>query len=405
MLAHGRKRDFIRKLFRRDSSRGSSALAEPESEVAAVQLEGLDAVTTAPVATVPAPIVTEPGTSSPPAPSPPLPLVQPATTHPSQALAATNTEDISSPAEADEFQVAMESRAILEELDALHASRSFDTLFQKLSERDDTTELALAWRFARAHHDLADSLPESEKARKEQLIRAGLEVAEDALARAEECEEVRFNYFAPSLGFGSHHREVAVGTELNDLIYLDPCTPVRYINGLCSTNHAGFHNLVSSPLPLNPHCVQECALCYKWVGILLGALGSYLPPKEKVANAFRIKQSLEAAAAARPNDSSVMLALGEWCFKVAGIGWVEANAAKMLFGQAPQSTYDEALDYYDRSWAAKPSKKAAYKASLTCTKLARQDDAQSWLERAAKLPGKGAADAEIDRLVAQARRR
>jgi len=338
MLAHGRKRDFIRKLFRRDSSRGSSALAEPESEVAAVQLEGLDAVTTAPVATVPAPIVTEPGTSSPPAPSPPLPLVQPATTHPSQALAATNTEDISSPAEADEFQVAMESRAILEELDALHASRSFDTLFQKLSERDDTTELALAWRFARAHHDLADSLPESEKARKEQLIRAGLEVAEDALARAEECEE-------------------------------------------------------------------ECALCYKWVGILLGALGSYLPPKEKVANAFRIKQSLEAAAAARPNDSSVMLALGEWCFKVAGIGWVEANAAKMLFGQAPQSTYDEALDYYDRSWAAKPSKKAAYKASLTCTKLARQDDAQSWLERAAKLPGKGAADAEIDRLVAQARRR
>ena len=115
---------------------------------------------------------------------------------------------------------------------------------------------------------------------------------------------------------------------------------------------------------------------------MLGALGSYLPTKEKVANSFRIRDALQTAAEMRPADGSVQLALGEWCFKVrsaaagqerergsfshlhidaqipspkvgthsdptrtpqvAGIGWVEANAAKLLFGQAPESTYAEA---------------------------------------------------------------
>lgn len=151
----------------------------------------------------------------------------------------------------------------------------------------------------------------------------------------------------------------------------------------------------------SPHTgSQECALCHKWVGILLGALGTYLPPKEKVANAFRIRDSLQAAAAARPEDGSVMLALGEWCFKVAGIGWVEANAAKLLFGQAPSSSYAEALGFFERSWALKPSKKAAYKAGLASGQAARAEDARIWLERAIELPGAGSADEEIERLAA-----
>jgi hypothetical protein len=152
-----------------------------------------------------------------------------------------------------------------------------------------------------------------------------------------------------------------------------------------------------------PNC-QECALCYKWVGILLGALGTYLPPKEKVANAFRIRDSLQAAAVARPEDGSVMLALGEWCFKVAGIGWVEANAAKLLFGQAPSSSYAEALGYFEKSWALKPSKKVAYKAGLASGQAARAGDSRVWLERARELPRAGSADEEMDRLVALALR-
>jgi len=224
----------------------------------------------------------------------------------------------------------------VEALDELHTSKSYETLYEHLAARDDAAELHLAWRFARAHHDLADSLPEADKGRKEALLRAGLAVAEAALARAEEGD-------------------------------------------------------------------AESALCHKWVGILLGALGTYLPTKEKVANSFRIRDALQTAAEMRPADGSVQLALGEWCFKVAGIGWVEANAAKLLFGQAPESTYAEALDYYERAWERKPSKKAAYKASLACDKLSRGADSAAWRTRALELPGAGAADAEIDRLAAAAR--
>lgn len=49
---------------------------------------------------------------------------------------------------------------------------------------------------------------------------------------------------------------------------------------------------------------------------MLGALGTYLPTKEKVANSFRIRDALQTAAEMRPADGSVQLALGEWCFKV-----------------------------------------------------------------------------------------
>ena len=102
----------------------------------------------------------------------------------------------------------------------------------------------------------------------------------------------------------------------------------------------------------------------------------------------------------------------------------------------------QALDYYERAWERKPSKKvesgregrgddwravesggdaahtllhlltvetatrsqAAYKASLACDKLSRGADSAAWRTRALELPGAGAADAEIDRLAAAAAR-
>lgn len=124
---------------------------------------------------------------------------------------------------------------LVEEADRLHAAKEVDALFDLLAGADASDD-ELAWRIARAHHDKAEDLV-GDDARKEQLLREGLSIAEDAKERG-----------------------------------------------------AGGNGYV-----------------LKWYAILLGRLGDFLPTKEKVANSYKIKDSLEASAALLPEDASVQV--------------------------------------------------------------------------------------------------
>lgn len=135
----------------------------------------------------------------------------------------------------------------------------------------------------------------------------------------------------------------------------------------------------------------------KWYAILLGRLGDFLPTKEKVANSFKIKEALEASAALLPDDSSVQTALGQWCYKVAGISFVERNVAKVLFGAPPESSYEEALGFVTASYGLRPSKKAALFAGLCEQKRKQKAEAREWFEKCLALESSGEADAELDR--------
>ena len=206
--------------------------------------------------------------------------------------------------------------------DALHAAKQVTELFALLEDADASDD-ELAWRIARAHHDMAEESV-GDQARREKLLRDGLAIAK---ASKERCNS---------------------------------------------------------------------GLALKWYAILLGRLGDFLPKEEKIANSFIVKDSLEGAAARLPEDASVQTALGQWCFKVAGISWIERNIAKALFGTPPESTYDEALRYFVASDAIRPSKKASFFAGQACAKLKRADEAKTWYKRCLELPSSGEADAELD---------
>lgn len=218
----------------------------------------------------------------------------------------------------------MQEQSLISRADALHAANEAQELFDML-QAADTSDLELAWRVCRAHHDLAEELL-SDPTRREKLLRDGFALAESTLEA---------------------HPE-------------------------------------SGPV-------------LKWYAILLGRLGDFLPTKEKVANSYKIKDSLVAAASKMPEDSSVQTALGQWCAKVAGISWVERQAASLLFGSPPQSSYEEALGYFERSHAIRPSKKAALQAGLAQQKLGKKAEAAEWLRLCLELEGSGEADADIDR--------
>ncbi|CAB9500128.1 Regulator of microtubule dynamics protein [Seminavis robusta] len=123
----------------------------------------------------------------------------------------------------------------------------------------------------------------------------------------------------------------------------------------------------------------------KWKAILLGKLGSFQPTKEKMQNSFLIQSSLQKAQQQLPEDASIRQALGEWCFKVAGISFVERQVASVLFGQPPQSTYAQALDYFQQAFELKPTLVAATKIAETYAKMGQNDDAKTWQQTAESL--------------------
>ena len=212
--------------------------------------------------------------------------------------------------------------SLIETADELHASKQVSELFALLKSADASDD-ELAWRIARAHHDMAEESVD-DPARREQLLRDGLAIAEASKSR----------------------------------------------------------------------CGSGPAL--KWYGIILGRMGDFLPTKEKVANSFKVKEALEGAAAEIPEDPTVQTALGQWCFKVAGISWIERKVAKALFGSPPESSYDEALGFFEQSDAIRPSKKASYFAGQSCLKLKRTEEGKAWLAKCLELPSSGEADAELD---------
>ena len=218
---------------------------------------------------------------------------------------------------------------LVEEADALHAAKKIDAVFDLLAGAD-LTDHELAWRAARAYHDKAEELT-GDDARREQLLREGLAIAEAAKERSAGASTACHGY------------------------------------------------------------------ALKWYAILLGRLGDFLPTKEKVANSYKIKEALEASAALLPEDSSVQTGLGQWCYKVAGISFIERNAAKLLFGRPPASSYAEALSYLEASYALKANKKAALFAGLCQAKLKDKAAAREWQQRCLELDSVGEADRELDR--------
>lgn len=84
---------------------------------------------------------------------------------------------------------------------------------------------------------------------------------------------------------------------------------------------------------------------HKWCGILLGALGEGKPIKDRIGNAYTIKEYFTRALDASPNDATVLHAMGKWCFTVSSVSWVERQAASLLIATPPSSTFEECLTF------------------------------------------------------------
>ncbi|KAF2078620.1 hypothetical protein CYY_000120 [Polysphondylium violaceum] len=94
---------------------------------------------------------------------------------------------------------------------------------------------------------------------------------------------------------------------------------------------------------------------HKWWAISTSAIGEYVTSKEKIANAFKIKEHALKSLELKPKDPTTLHLLGRWCFSVASIGFIERGVASALFGTPPQSSYEESLKYLLEAYEVDPT--------------------------------------------------
>jgi len=136
---------------------------------------------------------------------------------------------------------------------------------------------------------------------------------------------------------------------------------------------------------------------HKWMAIMLSAVAELLATKEKIENAFKIKEHALKALEIRPEDATTTHLLGRWCYNVASIGWFERKIAATLFATPPESSYDEALKFFLK--AGEIEKNFARNDLFTgdtYLALGKKDKAKECYQKAANAPAVSESDKAIN---------
>eukprot|EP01013_Petalomonas_cantuscygni_P038392 TRINITY_DN69507_c0_g1_i1.p1 TRINITY_DN69507_c0_g1~~TRINITY_DN69507_c0_g1_i1.p1 ORF type:complete len:264 (+),score=31.26 TRINITY_DN69507_c0_g1_i1:82-873(+) len=132
---------------------------------------------------------------------------------------------------------------------------------------------------------------------------------------------------------------------------------------------------------------------HKWVAILTSKVGDYLGTKEKIQNAFLIRDHITKAIELAPTDGTAHHVLGMWCFNVANVSWIERKVASAVFAAPPEATYDDAIQHLTRADQCSEGFVLNMLALGDCF-MAKKDKASArpWFEKAAAQKGASEAD-------------
>jgi hypothetical protein len=80
--------------------------------------------------------------------------------------------------------------------------------------------------------------------------------------------------------------------------------------------------------------------------------------------------------------------MGRWCQGVANIGWMERKLASALFATPPESSHQEALEYFLKSHASYPDAVRNTFCIAECYAVLKDNkNAKEWFEKTSKLSG------------------
>lgn len=146
---------------------------------------------------------------------------------------------------------------------------------------------------------------------------------------------------------------------------------------------------------------------HKWAGIMLSSVGAFKSTKDKIADAYTIRDHIVAAIERNPQDPTCEYVYGEWCFALAALSWVERRAAALIFGTPPESTVEEALVHFKRADEISPGfyKKNTWMISQCYQRLKDKKQASDWARAVLRASAnKGGATMEDNECDAEARK-
>ena len=88
---------------------------------------------------------------------------------------------------------------------------------------------------------------------------------------------------------------------------------------------------------------------HSWYGICLMEIGEIEGSKSKIGKLMDVKTAWTKSTELNPNDSTSYHLLGRWCFGIVGIDWFSRTIANALFGTLPDTSYEEAMQYFEKA--------------------------------------------------------
>ncbi|XP_048451965.1 regulator of microtubule dynamics protein 1 isoform X2 [Rhincodon typus] len=91
--------------------------------------------------------------------------------------------------------------------------------------------------------------------------------------------------------------------------------------------------------------------------------------------------------------------MGLWCFTFAELPWVQQKIAAMFFATPPSSSYEEALQYFNKAEQADPNfySKNLLMMGKTYMKLKNEKLALLWLTKARDYPARNEEDKQVQK--------
>ena len=140
-----------------------------------------------------------------------------------------------------------------------------------------------------------------------------------------------------------------------------------------------------------------------WHGVILSEWSALQGTKVKIAHLMEVKQLWERAVQLNPNDTSSLHFLGRWEHGITEIDWFSRNAANLIFGSLPATSYENALAYFTRAEEINPGfwkRNLVFMAQCEIA-LGHDEKAKQLLLKAKGLSNKTEEDVESDKIIAK----
>ena len=131
---------------------------------------------------------------------------------------------------------------------------------------------------------------------------------------------------------------------------------------------------------------EENFSCHKWYAITLSDLGNYEGTKQKISNAYHIRDHFKKAIELNPSNATCYHLLGRWCFTVADVPWYQRQIASAIFDTPPSSSYEEAIGYFEQAEELNPNFYSVNQLLIAkgYLNLSKKPEARQWLEKLEK---------------------